>query len=343
MDADSIRALVQETVRASSTAAVQASVASVGAMLPEAVRDVMRDQVRDVTALTRKPELPTFDSTNIEIWIRRIENAFTRASITSVKDKFAFLESKIGTSSDPKITEFLCANPLTNATWDNFLAYLRKRYGRTKREQVQSLITGTEFDGLKPSAVCALMKEKAGSVTVDDIMKEHIYKRLPIELQRQLAQEADTLTASELSELADSFYDKDGRPIHATTASTSVNSVGASSNISSTPTGFTSAFDADQADVNAIRARQGQKQNYNNSRSYNNNNNSRPSGNSSSANARSSNNNGVDRFSAKDSPKIKPNGLCHYHDKFGEEAKNCATGCKRWASHQAGKARAGRQ
>ena len=96
MDADSIRALVQETVRASSTAAVQASVASVGAMLPEAVRDVMQSQVRDVTALTRKPELPAFDASNIEIWIRRIENAFTRASITNVKDKFAFLESKIG-------------------------------------------------------------------------------------------------------------------------------------------------------------------------------------------------------------------------------------------------------
>ena len=351
MDADSIRALVQETVRASSTAAVQASVASVGAMLPEAVRDVMRDQVRDVTALTRKPELPAFDSANIEIWIRRIENAFTRASISSVKDKFAFLESKIGTSADPKITEFLCANPLTNATWDAFLAYLRKRYGRTKREQVQSLITGTEFDGLKPSAVCALMREKAGNVTVDDIMKEQLYKRLPTELQRQLAQEADTLSASELAELADAFYDKDGRPIHVSTATTSVNSIGgggsssfnpnAHSNAPSTPTAFTTAFDADQADINAVRARQGQKQSYNNANRSNNNNN-RTSGSSSSANARSYNNNG-DRFNAKDSPKIKANGLCHYHDKFGEEAKNCATGCKRWAQHNAGKARAGRQ
>ena len=342
MDADAIRALVQETLRASTTAAVSASVTSVGAMLPEAVRDVMREQVRDVTALTRKPELPALDTANIEIWIRRIENAFTRASITAVKDKFAFLESKIGTSADPKITEFLCANPLTNDTWDRFLAYLRKRYGRTKRQQVQSLISGTEFDGLHPSAVCAMMKEKAGSVTVDDIIKEHLYKRLPVELQRQLAQEAETMTASELSELADSFYDKDGRPIHAATASTSVNSIGggvsnssfnpnASSNSSSTSTTFTSAFENDHGDVNAVRDRQRQKQNYNAGNRSNNNNNSR-----------SFNSNSNDRFSNKESPKIKSNGLCHYHDKFGDEAKNCANGCKRWSTHQAGKGRAGR-
>ena len=350
MDAEAIRALVQETVRASSTAAVQASVATVGAMLPEAVRDAMHTQVRDVTALTRKPDLPAFDTANIDIWIRRIENAFTRASITNVKDKFAFLESKIGTSADPKITEYLCANPLTNATWDEFLAYLRKRYGRTKRQQVQSLISGTEFDGLHPSAVVAMMKEKAGSVSVDDIIKEHLYRRLPVELQRQLAQEAETMTATELSELADNFYDKDGRPIHSATSATSVNVIGGGDskpfnpNASSTPTNFTSAFENDPSDINVVRARQAQKQNYNNNNrsQNNNNNNSRPSNSNSNANARSFNNNSSDRYNSKDSSKLKPNGLCHYHDKFGDEAKNCVNGCRRFSTHQAGKGRAGK-
>ena len=341
MDADAIRALVQETLRASTSAAVTASVSSVGAMLPDAVRDVMRDQVRDVTALTRKPELPTFDSANIEIWIRRIDNAFTRAAITSVKDKFAFLESKIGTAVDPKITEFLCVNAPTTSTWDDFLSYLRKRYGRTKRQQVQSLISGTEFDGLHPSAVCAMMREKAGSVTIDDIIKEQIYRRLPVELQRQLAQEAETMTSTEFSELADSYFDKDGRPIHATAASTGVNNIGggvsnasfnpnASSNSSSTASCFTTAFENDQSDINAIRARQGQKQAYNNNKRSNNNNNN-------------NNNNNTDRFNSKESPKIKTNGLCFYHDKFGEDSRNCSTGCKRWSAHQSGKGRAGKQ
>ena len=289
MDADAIRALVQETLRASTTAAVTA----VTTMLPDAVRDVTRDQVRDVTALTRKPELPAFDSANIEIWIRRIENAFTRASITAVKDKFAFLESKIGTNTDPKITEFLCVNPPTNATWDEFLIYLRRRYGRTKRQQVQSLISGTDFDGLHPSAVCSMMKEKAGSVTIDDIIKEQLYRRLPVELQRQLAQEYESLTAPEFAELADGYFDKDGRPLHATAAATGVNSIGGGvSNAPSTPTrpstssstasGFTTAFESESSDVNAVRSRP---------RNNNNNNNSRPAENNSYRNNNNNNNN----------------------------------------------------
>ena len=170
MDANSIRALVQETARAS----IDASTTAVTTMLPGAVRTAVQEQVRDFSSLTRKPELPAFDKLNIEIWIRRVENAFIRAGITRVKDRFAFLESKIGIDTDPKVTEFLFIPEPDEETWNAFTTHLRKRYGRTRRQQVASLITGTEFDGLQPSAVCALMKEKAGKVSVDDLIKEHI-------------------------------------------------------------------------------------------------------------------------------------------------------------------------
>ena len=350
MDADSIRALVQETARAS----INASTAAVTSMLPDAVRSAVRDQVRDVSSLTRKPELPAFDKNNIEIWIRRVENAFIRAGITLVKDRFAFLESKIGIDTDPKVTEYLFIPDPDEDTWKSFTAHLQKRYGRTRRQQVQSLITGTEFDGLQPSAVVALMKEKAGKVTVDDIIKEHVYRRLPVELQRQLAQDHETMTSSELAEAADAFYDKDGRPIHSSTT-TSVNSIGGGgSNAPSTPTrpsnsssnnnGFTAAFNADDDnDINAIRQRQQQKQRYNNNNNNNGNNSSNGNnGNRSSNSSRNNNNNNNDRYPQK-APSINSNGLCHFHEKFGNDAFKCATGCKRWTEHQAGKGRASRK
>ena len=351
MDADAIRALVQETARAS----IDASTSAVTSMLPGAVRTAVRDQVRDVSSLTRKPELPAFDKANIEIWIRRVENAFIRAGIDVIKDRFAFLESKIGVDTDPKVTEYLFIPDPDETTWASFTSHLRKRYGRTRRQQVQSLITGTEFDGLQPSAVVALMKEKAGKVTVDDIIKEHVYRRLPVELQRQLAQEHETMTATELSELADNFYDKDGRPIHAATSSTSVNAIGggdsnafnpnassrstASSNSSSTSNAFTAAFNADDNDINSVRQRQQQKQRYNNNNNKNNNNNNNNARSNNTGN-RSNNNN--DRYPAK-SPQIGANGLCHFHEKFGNDAFKCLTGCKRWSAHQALKGQASRQ
>ena len=201
-------------------------------------------------------------------------------SQTSKQKLVTFLESKIGIDTDPKVTEYLFIPDPDEDTWTNFVAHLRKRYGRTRRQQVQSLISGTEFDGLQPSAVVALMKEKAGKVSVDDIIKEHIYRRLPVELQRQLAQDHETMTSAELAEAADAFYDKDGRPLHQSTT-TGVNMIGGGvSNAPSTPTrasttsntsnGFTAAFTVDDhSDINAVRQRQQQKQRHNNNQSTN--------------------------------------------------------------------------
>ena len=146
------------------------------------------------------------------------------------------------------------------------------------------------------------------------------------------------MTSSQFAELADSFYDKDGRPIHATTTPTSVNAIGGGGSEpfnpnahSTTSSTFTSAFDADQVDVNAVRARQTQKRSNNNNN--NNNNNFRNSNSNSNSNSNPNSNS---------KSKLKSNGLCHYHDKFGSEARNCVNGCKRWSAHQ-GNAKASKQ
>ena len=41
----------------------------------------------------KKPELPPFDPANIQIWIRRVNAAYSRAGIDTAKDKFAYLGS----------------------------------------------------------------------------------------------------------------------------------------------------------------------------------------------------------------------------------------------------------
>ena len=59
-------------------------------------RSAMADQtVQALTAAlqgmkvsSRKPELPPFDPKNIDIWLKRIDNAYRRAGVTDPKDKF---------------------------------------------------------------------------------------------------------------------------------------------------------------------------------------------------------------------------------------------------------------
>ena len=159
------------------------------------------------------------------------------------------------------------------------------------------------------------------------------------------------MTAAELAEVADAYYDKDGRPIHSSTT-TGVNTIGGGgSNAPSTPTlsqnyspnvnAFTTAFEEDGADINAIRARQSQKQRFNNAnrpQSSNNNNNSRYNNSSN----RPSNANNNARPNSKNSV-INSNGICGYHEKFGNEARTCASGCKRWSFFNSKNAQASKQ
>ena len=56
-----------------------------------AVAAALANQTSQVQAL-RRPDLPPFDKENIEIWIKRVQFACTRAGINKPKDKFAFLE-----------------------------------------------------------------------------------------------------------------------------------------------------------------------------------------------------------------------------------------------------------
>ena len=117
----------------------------------------------------RKPELPQFDKSNIEIWIKRVESAYARVRVTDPKLKFAHLESKFDVNSDPIINDFLFKTDATADTWTSFLGYLRECYGRTTKQAVL-VINSTPREGRTPSQLVALMKEKAGGVTLDNML-----------------------------------------------------------------------------------------------------------------------------------------------------------------------------
>ena len=297
-------------------------------LMEAAIRATSSTSTSQVQSL-KKPELPNFDKNNIDIWIKRVEAAYTRVNVTDPKLKFAHLENKFDVNADPLINEFLFETAPTAATWTAFLSYLRKRYGRTTKQQAQSVISGTPRDGRTPSQLVALMKERAGTVTLDDILKEQLLKELPPEVHRQIVDKVDSLTFEQTGELADKWFDKEGKQLLAD-APASVNNVN---------TSFTAAFEDDSTDINVTRARQGQKQRFNNA-------NSRPQGkddNRYSNSSRSSNSRSSVRNAREDLTVIKDNGLCGFHDKFDRDAFKCASGCKRWSAHQAKNGQASKQ
>ena len=93
--------------------------ASIQRIVEAAVRAATQTTTSQVQQL-RKPDLPAFDKKNIDIWIKRVESAYTRVNCTDPKLKFAHLESKFDVNEDPKINEFLFGAQ-TNETWKEFL------------------------------------------------------------------------------------------------------------------------------------------------------------------------------------------------------------------------------
>ena len=300
-----------------------------------AVAAALSNQTSQVNAL-RKPDLPPFDKDNIHIWIKRLENAYERSNVTTSKAKFAFLESKFDTKSDPRINSFLYGSQ-TEAEWDAFLNYLREKHGRTRRQEVYTVFQGTPRDGRRPSALLDLIKEQAGETTMDDIFKELVLKEMPSDIRKHVRSQIEGLTAAQTAKVCDKHFDQRGKPLEAETPSTVhhvVNAAKPPQQRQQPKSNFTTPFPQDaeeDPEVNAIRFRAGQRQQFNvanrsasssrgrggSSSSFNSANRSSSSGQSSG----SPNNSSSSNYSSNNGTRGKK--VCSYHINYGKDAERC--------------------
>ena len=313
--ADALRAMAET---AAAAAAAQASTQTAAAL-------------QNLQIGKKRPELPTFDSKNIEIWIRRMEAAYIRAGISSPAEKFAFLENKITVDFDPRINEYLYGDP-TSENWSSFIAYLRSTYGRTRRQEAASILDGTRRDGRRPSQLLSKIKEKAGKATLDDLFKELVLREMPPAVRHSLVDRADEMTAQETADLADKYFDPEGRQLNPpnSISAVSLDIPPETCRGTAPPAPDIVSNDAsdNEGDINALGARP--KTRFH----------SKPpprnftpafGGNSSSAPKMTNNsqkNNGLKYSNSKGKPSLK--SICYRHAKYGDQTKFCEPGCMHW-------------
>ena len=306
----------------------QASVAQLSAALQSLT--ALQQPQQQPSRARKKPEIPALDLKNIINWIKRLEKAYERAEVVLAKDKFAFLENIFDVAMNPTVNRFLYGDN-TDQDWNDFLQYLKKEYGPTRRQKAKKLIAEAPRNGLKPSQYLIQLEEDTSEVTIDDIRKEHLLKTLPPWIREYLGESMETRSAQELAQMADTFFDRQGNPLEKSLSS--VNHIGAASSSSNNSSTFTAAFSAqdDNAeDINAIRRSTSRgRGNFNRSRSRNRSNNGfkrnvSPAASSSGSNSRT-------RSPARGFAQGQQNlidGICWYHHTHGTEAQKCAPGCK---------------
>ena len=321
-----------------------------------AIRDELRNEIRAEfrnetaaaaaqipDAIRRKPEIPNFDKDHIEIWIKRTENAYIRANITSTQEKFAFLESKFPVNFNPRVDEFLYGDA-TPANWTSFLDYLRAEYGPTKQQRASVFIDGFKRNGRRPSQYAAALDDTTKDVTVDEIKKEMLLREMPIEIRRMLQERIETLSFKDAAKIADSYFDAEGRPRHSTPLS--VNEVTTARPCQSTPqsvnevttanrwkafttTAFSEPFcDNDQA-INAIGRKFSRRPPDAQPR--------KAQGGSKPQHVKTGQTVKTEASKAPIAVKANPNypvkksvDLCQAHFKFGDKARYCEVSCSRF-------------
>ena len=313
-------------------------------MADQATIRALTEALQGMKASSRKPELPEFDAKNVELWTKRVDNAYRRAGITDPKDKFAYIESKFPVNSDARVQAFIFGDG-TQDEWDAFMGYLKDRYGKTKSQKAAVILDGVRRDGRLPSEMYAFIKEKIGDLTVDDIVKEMVLRELPTEIQRTIHEQSKSLDGTETTKLADGYFDKEGKPIHKS-APLPVNNVESNAERPNTDRPNT---DEESQDVNAVerprqRGRRFQPR-------ANNPNSRTPWAAKANAQPRppaTQPQNGrpnlpiTERRDNRTTNTLKDVKLCRLHLLYGDNARSCDASCAMYAKFS-GKAQAGRQ
>ena len=288
--------------------------------------ETVASAARDPDAIKRKPEIPPFDKEHVDYWIKRTENAFIRALITSPREKFAFLETKFPVNFNPRINDFLFGEA-TDDTWTDFLQYLRDEYGPTKQQQASVLVDGFKRDGRRPSQYAAALNEKTKDVTLDDVKKEMLVREMPVEIRRMLQERIEGLSFVDAAKTADAYFDKEGRPRHNTAPSVSA--------VHKQEGTYTVAFEEDTEGVNAIGKR------FQKPRSGGNRNVSQHAS-SETPQQRAGWNSHKAKFSKPKNLETKT--ICSYHANYGDQARKCEVGCYRFDENRfPGNEKAGRK
>ena len=286
---------------------------------------------------SRKPDLPAFDKSAIEIWIKRVESAYIRAGITRAVEKFAFIESKFAVNEDPAVDRYLFGDA-TDANWSAFCEYLKKRYGKTKRQKASVFLEPATLDGRTPMQYLAKLEQGIEGVTLDDLKKEICMRQLPNDVQQLICKATENMSAEEMMRYAESFFNPDGTRIHKKPPSVNaIRPVVVNNNNNNDSTAFSTPFidDESDTDVNAIRGRgnfgrgrqTGGNASNNNNNGFNNNSRSKSRGRPSGGNG----NNGYNRNNNNNASASRQNdpSLCFYHNMFGDKAKKCDFGCRK--------------
>ena len=160
------------------------------------------------TVSTVATRLPPFWPANPRVWFVQVEAQFSRRSITASRTKYEEVVCALPTEYATEIQDLLL-DPPEEEPYEKLKQQLIARIADSERQKLRQLLTAEELGDRKPSQLLRKMQlllgEKA-KIIDSSLLRELFLQRLPANVQMILAS-ADTMTIDKLAEMADRIMD----------------------------------------------------------------------------------------------------------------------------------------
>ena len=243
-------------------------------------------------------KLPPFWKADPLVWFAQVEAQFTTRAITVDSTKYAHVIAALPPDVSQEIRDILI-NPPDTDRYATLKKSLISRVSASEQRRVQLLLTEEELGDRKPSQLLRRMQQFLGEQKLEKgILKQLFLQRLPVNVRLILASTSETLSLSDLAELADKIIE--AQPDNYGTVSAVAPRENAPKNDLENQVSELTKLERELTTV-VGHIQRSQSRSRSRSRGR--------------------------RDAKRDSP--SDSELCWYHDKYGDKAHRCRSPCKR--------------
>ncbi|XP_072166774.1 uncharacterized protein [Diadema setosum] len=258
-------------------------------------------------------KLPPYWPQDPLVWFTQVEAQFTTRCITKEDSKYAYVVSSLFPDIAQEVRDLLITKPAAQP-YTTLKTALVARTSESEQRRLQQLLTEEELGDRKPTQLLRRMRQLLGDrVLEDSILRQLFVQRMPTNVQQILASSSDSLTVTQVAELADRIL--------AVTVPSFVNAVAAPPQT----TLMSNQLLQDQIHCLTMQLDTLTMQLCNRERS-------RSRGWSATRRNRQHTSSSSSPAVPAQTPASDDNGECWYHQTYGEHARSCQPPCRRQPS-----------
>jgi len=154
--------------------------------------------------------IPEFTPTDPELWFSIMDRSFQAAGITTDSTKFGYALTAIGPRYTLEVRDIIMNPPTVNA-YQTLRTELVKRISLSQEHKTRQLLEHEEIGDRKPSQFLRHLRQLAGNVVGDGVLRTIWISRLPTHVQPHLVTRAND-TIDQLADIADAIMEATRAP-----------------------------------------------------------------------------------------------------------------------------------